>query len=323
MSIICHIVGITNLQKNQFIKKVSDMNYHIIDLDELLNSILNNNSMIQMFKQYQHFKDTRNDKYKDIDKKMSIYWETSMEENILNNINKHKKNILIGFSHHFKNINKRLNIPSDKPIAKFILKVMKSDVKNIITYNLDKYRNDIINGSYPVENIDFDLIYSNRKKIDSVYEKNNYLPKTLDNLYTILELSEKKIEGDGLWIASTQPYNISNSQRESKMYPIKTNNNTEKIFAFTDKIMALLSSFHFNEDELEKTFDNNIVRVKPKKEGILEKMKEKRYLYLVDKTNFIPHEKGNNIKFFSQEPVKILDKIKINNVYKEYFNNSS
>jgi hypothetical protein len=317
MEIMCHIVGITTALKNNFIKDMQNLGYHVIDLDEISNIILRGASMTQLYSQYQGFKDSKNDKYKEIDKKMTIYWETAMEENIINNINTNssKKKILIGYSHHFRNINKRINVsPNNKPIAKFIIKVSKSDVRNIIKNNLEKFKDDIIQGSYPLENIDFDFIYNNRIKMDFIYEKNGYLPKNLETLYTILNLSNKNIEGDGLWIALKQPYNVS-----SKIYPKKN----DKLFGFTDKLMALLSSFHFNDDELEKYYDNNIstVRVKPKKEGVLEKMSEKRYLYLVDKKHFVPHEKGNNVKFFSQEPATIIDIIKIKNVFTEYFNN--
>jgi hypothetical protein len=309
MDIVCHIVGITNLNKNNFLEIVSKLNYKIIDLDEMSNSLLNNNTMIQMFKQYQGFKDSKNDKYKEIDKKMTLYWETNMEELILENIDKHKKNILIGYSHHFRNINKRINFPNN-PMAKFIIKINKSDVKKIIKYNLEKHSSEIVRGCYPLENIDFDYIYNNRIKIDSIYEKTGYLPKTLDTLYTILELSSQNIDSDALWISSKIPYNVS-----SKIYPKKN----DKLFGFTDKIMALLSSFNFSDDELEKKINNKTIKVIPKKEGILEKMNEKRYLLLVDKKHFVPHEKGNNIKFFSQEPANIIDIIKISNVYEEYF----
>jgi hypothetical protein len=313
MEVICHIVGITSLTKNKFLEDMNKLGYHIIDLDELSNSILRNSSMVQLFSQYQGFKETKNDKFKEVEKKMSIYWETSMEEGIITNINKSKKNIIIGYSHHFRNINKRINVsPNNKPIAKFIIKVSKSDVRNIIKNNLSKYHDDIIQGCYPLENIDFDFVYNNRLKIDAIYEKNGYLPKTLDTIYTILNLSNKNIDGDGLWIASREPYNVS-----SKIYPRKN----DKLFAFTDKLMALLSSFHFNDNELEKYYENNTVRIKPKKDGVLEKMKEKRYLYLVEKEHFVPHEKGNNVKYFSQEPAIIMDIIKIKDVYEEYFNN--
>ena len=46
-----------------------------------------------------------------------------------------------------------------------------------------------------MENIDFDFVYNNRLKIDATYEKNNYLPKTLETIYTILNLSNKNIDG--------------------------------------------------------------------------------------------------------------------------------
>ncbi len=311
MEIICHIVGASSNIKNKFIKDMELLGYNLIDLDEISNKILRSASMVQLYSQYQHFKESKNDKYKEIDKKMSNYWETAMEENIINNVNTSKKNIIIGYSHHFRNINKRINVsPNNKPIAKFLIKVSKLDVRNIIQSNLNKFKDDIIQGSYPLENIDFDFIYTNRLKIDLVYEKNGYLPKSLDTIYTILNLSNKDIEGDGLWIALKQPYNVS-----SKIYPKKN----DKLFGFTDKLMALLSSFHFDDDELEKSYDNNIVKIKPKKIGVLEKMNEKRYLYLVEKNNFIPHEKGSNVKYFSQDPVIIIDVIKIKNVYEEYF----
>jgi hypothetical protein len=311
MEIICHIIGIININKNKFISDMNKLNYHIIDLDELSSKILSSNNMLNMFKQYQGFKDSKNDKYKETEKKMNSYWENSMEELIEDNIDKNKKNIIIGNTHHFRNVNKRINI-TNKPMAKFIIKISKSDVKNIIKYNLEKHKNEIINGSYQLNNIDFDYIYNNRIKIDSIYEKNGYLPKSLETIYTILNLSSKDIESDSLWIAKKQPYNVS-----SKIHPYKN----EKIFAFTDKALALLSSFNFEDDELEKTFDNNVLKIKPKKEGVLDKLNDKRYLYLIEKKNFVPHEKGNNVKFFSQDPATIIDVIKINNVYKEYFNN--
>jgi hypothetical protein len=313
MELICHIIGITSLNKTKFIDDMKKIGYHIIDLDELSNSILRNNTMMQLFSQYQGFKESKNDKFKEIEKKMSIYWETSMEEGVISNMDKSKKNIIIGYSHHFRNINKRINVsPNNKPIAKFIIKVSKADVRDIIKNNLNKYKDDIIQGSYPLENIDFDFVYNNRLKLDTIYEKNGYLPKSIETIYTILNLSNKDIDGDGLWISLKQPYNIG-----SKIYPKQKN---DKLFGFTDKLMALLSSFHFNDNELEKYYDNNTVRVKPKKDGVLEKMKEKRYLYLVEKEHFVPHEKGNNVKYFTQEPATIIDIIKIKNVFEEFFN---
>ena len=312
MSIICHIVGLVNKHKIDFTKELISLDYNIIDLDDFSNIILKNTTMMNMYKQYYNFKETKNDKYKEIDKKMAMYWEATMEEMISTNINKIKKNIIIGYSHHFRNITKRLNLARFNPkMNKFIIKVSKQDVKYVISNNLDKYRNDIINGSYPLENIDFDFIYKNRMKIDETYEKNGYQAKDIETINTILKMHKTKIDTKGLWLASSIPYNVS-----SMIHPNKRN----KIYAFTDMMYALISSFNFNDDELEKTYDSDgNIHIVPKKDNVLERMKDKRYLYFVEKNGFIPHEKGNNIKYYTQNPVMVLDMKKINNVFNEYF----
>lgn len=306
MQILCHIVGITNMMKPKFTKHLESLNYNIIDLDEITNAIINSNMMHTMYKQYLVFKESKNDKFKEIDKKMTFYWESSLENMLNDKLKDNMKNIVIGYNHHFKNINKRVEI---KTSNKYIIKVTKKDVREIINNNLTKYKRDIISGSYPLENIDFDTIYNNRLKIDMTYEKNGYLPKTLEMIYTIFELSKNKI--NGLWIALKQPYNVN-----TLIHPKKN----DKLFAFTDMIMALLYSFNFENDELEKTYDEkNNLHIIAKKDGVLDRMNEKRYLYFVDVKDFVPHEKGDNVKYFSQVPVLILQAVKINNVYKEYF----
>jgi len=310
MQILCHIVGITNMMKPKFIKQMEGMNYNIIDLDDISNHIFNSNTMNNMFKQYIIFKDSKNDKFKEIDKKMIFFWESTLESMVNEKLKDNMMNIIIGYNHNFKNINKRVEIKTNN---KYIIKVTKRDVREIINNNLEKHKKDIISGAYPLENIDFDTIYNNRMKIDISYEKSGYLSKTLEMIYAILELSKNKVKVDGFWIASTQPYNVN-----TMMHPKKN----DKLFAFTDMMLALLSSFNYNNDEVEKMYDeNNNLHIIPKKEGVLEKMNTKRYLYLVETKNFVPHEKGSNIKFFSQVPVMILQTVKINNVYKDYFAN--
>jgi hypothetical protein len=296
--------------KPKFIKQMEGMNYNIIDLDDISNHIFNSNTMNNMFKQYIIFKDSKNDKFKEIDKKMIFFWESTLESMVNEKLKDNMMNIIIGYNHNFKNINKRVEIKTNN---KYIIKVTKRDVREIINNNLEKHKKDIISGAYPLENIDFDTIYNNRMKIDISYEKSGYLSKTLEMIYAILELSKNKVKVDGFWIASTQPYNVN-----TMMHPKKN----DKLFAFTDMMLALLSSFNYNNDEVEKMYDeNNNLHIIPKKEGVLEKMNTKRYLYLVETKNFVPHEKGSNIKFFSQVPVMILQTVKINNVYKDYFAN--
>lgn len=310
MQILCHIVGITNIMKPQFIKQMDKINYNVIDIDDITNHIFNSTTMNTMFKQYQVFKDSKNDKFKEIDKKMIFFWESTLDSMINEKLKDNMKNIVIGYNHNFKNINKRVEIKTNN---KYIIKVSKRDVREIIHNNIEKHKRDIISGAYPLENIDFDMIYNNRMKIDMAYEKNGYLPKTLEMIYSIIGAIDKlpKDMIDKLWIASSQPYNVN-----TLMHPKKN----DKLFAFTDMMLALLSSFNYSSDEVDKMYDeNNNLHIIPKKDGVLEKMKTKRYLYLVESKNFLPHEKGSNVRFFSQVPVMILQVVKINNVYKDYF----
>ena len=69
-----------------------------------------------------------------------------------------------------------------------------------------------------------------------------------------------------------------------------------------------------NHDEIQKTISNDSLSIKEIKEDSLLKLKKKRYLYMVDKTNFLPFENNEN-KYFSQSPILIKGKEKIDNVY--------
>ena len=107
-------------------------------------------------------------------------------------------------------------------------------------------------------------------------------------------------------MAMTEQYNLG-----SKIHPKKN----DKLIAYVDPNLALVESFNFEKEELSKNFNGKEIKLKELKPQILDKLKTKRFLYLVDKNTFIPHEKGGNQKFFSQSPVVILQKEKIKSVY--------
>ena len=82
-----------------------------------------------------------------------------------------------------------------------------------------------------------------------------------------------------------------------------------------DANIAVDSVLEYIKDELSKKFTGKEIKIKELKPQALDKMKTKRFLYLVGKETFIPHEKGANKKFFSQSAVTILQKEKIPNTY--------
>lgn len=303
---LCHIVGLSPIHKSNLKKDYKYKKYHIIDLDEINLEIFENIEIKKMFKQYQYFKNNKNDKYKDVDKKMTNFWEKNMINLIENNILPKKKTIIIGNNCHFRNLSKKIQIPTNN---RFFIEVNKMDIKQLIKYNLEKNKKNIINGSYPLNNINYDYLTKTKLKIQDAFKNNGYILKSFNDIEKILELLLQRDDNiEGLWISLNEPYNVSSS-----IHPKKN----DKLFAYTEPVHALLGSFNWSNDEVEKISKGKDIKLIEKKDDALSLLKEKRFLYFVDPDTFIPHEKGNNIKYFSQVPTVIMEKEKISNVYRK------
>lgn len=304
-NVICHIVGLNPISKIQFLEKINNKIFSIIDLDIINQEIFKNPDMDKLFKKYQKLKEDKNEKYKEIDKKMTSFWEKNFLNLVAQDIPNKKKIIIIGNNNHYRQLSKKLHLPTTN---KFLIKNnIKQDIKETIEYNITNHKKDIINGYFPINYLDYNYMLKKRISVDNSYKNSGYLEKTIPQMIKILNLlSEKKIKSEGLYISLRQPYNIN-----SKIHPKKNS----KIFGYSEPILALLGSFKWKDNEVVKSFDNNKVKLIENKKDSLLKLKKKRYLYLVQKDSFIPHEKGKNIKFFSQAPVLIIDKEQIDNVY--------
>tara|TARA_Y100000389_G_scaffold203575_1_gene252415 strand:- start:371 stop:1327 length:957 start_codon:yes stop_codon:yes gene_type:complete len=304
--ILCHIVGLSPLQKNKLKNDYKYKKYHFIDLDELNQEIFDNIELKKMFKQYQYFKNNKNEKYKEIDKKMSNFWEKNLINLIENNFLPKKKTIIIGNNSHFRNLSKKIQIPTNN---RFFIEFIKDDIKLIIKHNLEKNKKNIINGTYPLNNIDYEYLLKTKSKLQESFKNNGYIIKNFIDIEKILELLLQRDDSiEGLWISLNEPYNVS-----TRIHPKKN----DKLFAYTEPVHALLGSFSWNSNEVEKISKGKDIKLIEKKNNALDLLKVKRFLYMVDPDTFIPHEKGNNIKYFSQVPTMIMDKEKISNVYKK------
>jgi len=300
----CHIIGLNPISKKELIENLNNKIFNAIDLDDINNLILKDDSMNSMFKSYQKLKDSKNDKFKDLDKKMTLHWENKFMELVGEKVKLDKKNILIGKNNHYKNLAKRINLNT---LNKFYIKNTEEEIKNLIKFNLENYKNDIVNGIFPIEYLDFNYLSKKKDLLINSYKKAGYIEKDYEQIKTILKLLEDKIiDIPGLWVALKDPYNLG-----SKIHPKKN----DKLLAYIDPNLALLGSFSFGKEELKKNYNGKEIKITELKAQSLDKLKTKRFLYLVDKNPFIPHEKGANQKFFSQTPVTILQKEKINNVY--------
>jgi hypothetical protein len=302
---ICHIVNLNNKDKKKFIDEFQS-DFNIIDLDKINNIVISDDRLDKLYLKYEKLKNSKNDKFKEIDKQITQFWETQFIENIISASSKSKKNILIGLNCHYKNISKKINLNTSN---NFIINVnLIEDVKLTIENNLNLNKQNIINGLYPLEYINFENIKKKKENIINSYIKINYIGKSFDEIVNILKTTSNIKNNNGLWICLRDPYNV-----DSKIYPQNT-----PIIAYSEKEFALIDSFDLKEDEVEKIIstenDTPTISLKEIKENSLNKLKKKRFLYYVDKDNFLPYENNIN-KYFTNTPVKVKHAEKITNVY--------
>lgn len=307
--IICHIVGADNDDKKK-IKILCEKSkvYEYIDLDRINEEILISEDMSKLFKQYNKFKSTNNDKHKEIFKKMTSFWEESLVIKVSNMLTNRKKTILVGKNHHFRFISKKIDFNVSN---KFLIdKDTKFVTKNIIKKNIEQNLNNIVMGAYPLENLDFKKQESKFKNFQNSYLKSGYFKIKINDIIDILKYHQKnKIKGKGLWISLNEEYNVG-----SLIHP-----NKNRIFGFTDPVLSLIDSFNLgsDKDSLYK-ITNDKVNTLEIESSKVDNFKKSRYIYYVSKENFIPNSKNNSYKYNTQNCVSILDKEKIDNVYQKF-----
>tara|TARA_B100000768_G_C11279211_1_gene377597 strand:- start:1628 stop:2560 length:933 start_codon:yes stop_codon:yes gene_type:complete len=304
MNILFHLIILNPLVKER-IKDFIKQKYDVIDLDYINEEVLNQETFQKTYKKYLNFKEKKNDNFKEIDKKLTSIWENSVRDTVEQNIPEKKKVVVIGFSHHYRILSKKIEFDTNKF---FLDDNIKKTTKNIVKKNLNDNFSKIIAGAYLLDNIDYHHIKKKLNLIKESYIKSNYILKTEEEIFKIVNLSTKKINSNGLWISLKDDYKINSLIHPTKNY----------IYSYLDPVYSLLSSIKFSKD-LEKSYNNNKVHLKINNyDKCRKKMSTKRYLYLIEKKGFIPFEKGKNIKFFSQSPAKILDKEEISNVYQKF-----
>lgn len=286
--------------KKEFIQGLNNKIFNVIDLDTINQLILKNPELDKLYNMFIKLKNDKNDKFKEVDKKMSSYWETNFIQNVEDKVKKNKVNILIGMNNHYKSLSRKIPIDCTN---KFIVKSLdgfEDEASSLIKYNLDNYRNEIIAGTFPLDYINKDYLIKKRILLETSYKKFGYIEKTLEeikNIVNLIESNKTKNKNKEIWLAMKEPYNIGSLIHPKQNCPLN---------GYCDPKVAIISSINFGKNEERKT-------VKDIKETDFKKLKTKRYLYLVENSTYVPDK---NI-YFSQLPVKILAKEKINNI-KEY-----
>lgn len=311
-NIFAHIAGV-NLESKELVKKsFSKKLFEIIDLDIITEKIINDKNMLYLYNRDEFYKNKLKDQnlsklnikqinniIKKIDQKMNLYWKVNFENAINNLISKiDKLVIVIGYNTYFKNHKIYVNINTNH---KYIKKVNLIDhAKNVVSTNLKEYYEDIINGDFPLEYLNHQMIIKKRNNLVIQYQKMEYQLDTINNIINAIEIAYNTDIPNMLYFASKENFN--------KKIMLKQN----KIIAYEDQWIALISALSNNN--ISKGYSSSgqpYVKCNPSILNI------PIYLYLItDTKSFSPIPTKNKLyKYQSAKQLTIDKKVLIDNIY--------
>jgi arsenate reductase-like glutaredoxin family protein len=143
---ICHIINLNMKNKKKFLDEIKN-DFNIIDLDKINNNIISDDKLDRLYQKYEKLKNSKNDKYKELDKQITQFWENNFKEKVLEESSKTKKNIFIGSNYHYKNISKKINlytcnnfiVSSDRTIKENITEARKSYIDDLTKLQVVNY----------------------------------------------------------------------------------------------------------------------------------------------------------------------------------------
>jgi len=290
-NILCHIVGINNLLKSQFIKELNNKYYNLFfcDLDIITNNIRNGRKMVNLVNKIENTKKNPS-KRKELVKELNDYWKTTFERRLKLTLSKNKDKIVImlGLCTFHRNHRIKINIDTNK---KFFLKNnVKTNAKEIVEYNLKKYKKYIIDGIFPIKYIDHEFLIKQREKLINVYKRMNYIMKTYPTLMKWFELTLKDQEKPSKQPKMMGGYNVNSlliTESTTRSKPVWVGH----------------SQHYYDIIDIEETTDE------PKK--AVRKSRQKIESLIKNKSNV--NIKENNISGYKDQWLALLSILKNNN----------
>ena len=170
--------------------------------------------------------------------------------------------------------------------------------------NLEKFKNEIILGLYPLNNIDFKYQYNLRNKVFENYKKYSYICLDITEINNMFKLLNDNKVNNNVYVTLKDEYNIN-----SNLHPYIDNNKI--LYGYDDILYSILETIDFNKDDFEKVVDEGNIRLIQKNDN-KNYFDKNRFVYKVENKNFFPNKKDNNLVYISYYPVKILEKHSIN-----------
>ena len=300
IEVFSHVVGLNEELKEYFIESVSSLDFNIIDLDKITESVLNEKGMNDIYDEL----DNNPKKSKELERKMCNYWRDNFYLKVSKLVENGGKIILVGLSNYFKN--NRINIKIDTNL-KFLVKLnLEKNAKSVIQKNLDNHRKEIIEGIFPLDYLNIDFLIKKRENLITIYNKLGYEEKMIDNIIKIIKNNYDNYIDKDLYFGSVDKYN--------KLVKNKS------ISAFTAPWLAVLSSI--NSKNLKGGFKKGEGFIRGNKKDEIDKLDRECYLYKVDKKNFYQSQDGMGMKFISNKSVKIEESYYIENILNYFKENN-
>ena len=244
--IIAHIVGINNKLKDTFIKDVENITEKIIilDLDDISKKIIFMKDYVQI---HDKFIETKN---RELLSQLGYFWKNKFtnDVNTILGQNKDKYIILIGLITFYLDYRIKINLEEEIKEKFFINLDMKKYIADIVTYNIDTYREDIISGKFPLNYLEHKFIREQRDELKAQYLYRNYKLKNYDAIINWLHHRYENIINE---LSINTVYYASFKRYENKIDSIGDN-----IIGYSDKWLALISLLPRNTIKRGITYKN-------------------------------------------------------------------
>jgi len=299
--IICHIVGINNKLKKSFITDIDNISdkLMILDLDDLSKKIMFDKEYSKLYDQYNIKKD------RETLTMLGQIWKIKFTNdiNLLLDHNQDKYIILIGLITFYLDYRIKINLNETLNDKFFVNINIEQYIKDMIEYNIDNFKSDIINSKFPLKYLEYDFIKSQRENLREQYMIRDYKLKTYDTIVNWIKHKflniEKELKHDIVYVASF------------KRYDEKIHNIADTIVGYTDKWLAMISILPKNTLKRGIGYKNNkiipiIKELTPNGFSELNKCcyiyelypdkKVDDFRYLISDNNFINRYYVSNIK---------------------------
>ena len=342
--ILCHVAGLNNITKHDFITHLVKYNniIEVIDFDMITKIIYKSSKFKEYEKKKQH-------------PQMVRYWENEFSNILKHNLTESKKNnkkvICIGSNVYARSRFIHINVSTTNLF--FLNTPIKQYVKQIITHNIQSYPHEIIDGTFPLKFIQHDFLSSQRKILEEIHKRLKYkmcsMDVIIDNIAKIIKINnvntndnKKNYKIMANTNTTTEIIDVPTEKNKSLYFTSSTkytsriinniNSDIASMFsstpssvtAYEQKWMALLCSILEDGTRIDKKFinistDNNNIIIKELKPNTLNGLHKYVYIYEVSSEGF-ENNKESPYKYKSVSPVEILNTHYVSDIYDELNN---